>query len=238
MSRKKILINKHGRDVYERALRLEDPSGRGKYLAWICSAIDQGCNDSDIEATIEWFHRNSNKCQHKDIYKYKTLRELEDEIKALGESSRRLLKGVKDNVDRVYESDSTLVLYPLTQEAMIQYGKNTAWCISMKSASYYQNYIKRGAHFYVIIDKSAVNPDSSRWCLSIYPIPSKTRYPVITKANLYRANDQLVDWSYHSDLLVFQSDSCSATVISPFSALSLSSIFNCSSFCFSTRNYY
>jgi hypothetical protein len=168
MSRVKNLVERYSSEVVKQALAVKDPSRNGKYLEWIIKAQETttlalsraGCNDA-IAGVVEFFHTNQNRMARKDIYAY-TLSELTAEIDALGKSKHSIKKEAKDNTEKVYEDDNWLAMYIPERAGMMQYGRETKWCVTSKGETYFEDYVVEGARFYVVISKK--NP-ADKYCI-------------------------------------------------------------------------
>lgn len=189
MNRKENLVKKFGEDVYKKASELKDPSSTNKYISWICSQLKRGYNEPDIEGTIDWHFRNAKRLKNPDIFAYKDLKVLEDEIKDLGESGRKQTEEKKSS-EIVFENDKFKVIYPLSRESMQCYGMRTRWCIASSdpNSTYYNHYVSKGAHFYVIIDKK--NAENKN-CLVIHKEHiDNTTIPLIYSVTIFDSRDR------------------------------------------------
>ena len=147
----------------QRAVEIADKNHNGKYLLWIAAQLSKKNDPSDIQGTVDGFHRNGDRLQYKDIYKYSDLKVLENELKSLDLSSRKKKKRAKESGARkIYEDDKFLITRIYSKEAMILYGKNTRWCIAMENGNYWENYNWNGSTFYVLINKN----DNKKFCVS------------------------------------------------------------------------
>ncbi len=134
MSRIKNLITQYSEEAVQNALKIPDPSKTGKYLEWILKQQTAKHDSEKIADCISFFHTNRDRLTHKDIFAYKSLSELLAEIEKVGQSHRSIKKQAKENTDKVYESDSVLVVFPRDKTGMNQYGSGTRWCLTSKTA--------------------------------------------------------------------------------------------------------
>jgi|SRR5690606_31956854 len=119
MARKELVQKKYP-EQFDRALTIEDYSGgKHKYLMWIAKQLDAGHNESDISATIKFFHNNTNRFIEKNINNYKDLKDLEDIVKNIGLSKRKEREQKKSASEKIYEDDHTLVIRVDDKDAMI-----------------------------------------------------------------------------------------------------------------------
>lgn len=130
-----------------------DPSPTKKYLEWIIKAKIKGHNKNDISSTIEFFHKNIHRFKNKDINFYKDLKDLENEVKKIDSLVKSDTTGAGKAV-KLFEDEHTLLVRPDDKTAVMKYGANTKWCITMKNASYYEEYTANNVVFYFIINKS------------------------------------------------------------------------------------
>lgn len=151
-------------------LKKVDPSGNFKYLKWSIKQLEKGTSVNDIIPSIDYFHKNTQKFKKKRIEQYKTLKELEDIVKEISaqRSNRELKKDLKKGAEKLYEDDRYLLVRPDTKEAVMFYGRDTRWCITMKDSDYYEQYIRDNYVFYFLIDKKPKLPrrkKNNKWQL-------------------------------------------------------------------------
>lgn len=152
---RKDLVKKNFPECANAALAINDPSGKNKYLLWIAKQLKSGHNESDISATIKFFHENLDRFEEKDIYKYKDLKDLENFIKDIGLSNRKIKESDKDTgSSKIFESDDFICVRIDSKPAMMLYGAGTKWCTTMEDQTYYEDYVSNGNDFYVIIVKN------------------------------------------------------------------------------------
>jgi len=137
-----------------------DPSPTKKYLSWMVKQASLGANPNDLIPTIQYFHSNTPKFTKKDINAYKTLRELEDEVKVASKivTKTQQKKQVKQGgSDTLYEDDEIIVKHIKEKDACQTYGTGTKWCITMRNASYWEQYVGANAVFYFVLRKNLKN---------------------------------------------------------------------------------
>lgn len=139
--------------VVDSALQIKDPSNNNKYLLWIAQQLNKGHNKSDISSTVSFFHKNLPRFEVKDIYKYQDLKDLENIVKDMGISNRKTKEKQKEGGVKIFENDNFLLVRTDDKPSMMHYGANTRWCVTMKKASYFEEYIHEGHVFYVVIVK-------------------------------------------------------------------------------------
>lgn len=146
-----------------------DPSPTKKYLEWMIKQfLVHEFNSMDITSTIEYFHRNIQRFQKKDINAYKTLKELEDTVKEIESKKSQKISG-SGKAKKLYEDENFLLVRPDDKQAVQSYGANTRWCITMKNASYYEDYTSQNIVFYFMIDKKADKENEwSKVAITVY----------------------------------------------------------------------
>lgn len=138
----------------------EDPTQQKKYLAWMCLQLSMNVKENDLYPTIRSFDNNLARIEKKDINSYKTLKELEDVIKALPEKSKtKQRQQIKGNAPKIYEDENCLIVRPDDKNSCIVYGSGTKWCITMKDEGYYEQYTHDNVVFYFIISKKLEQSD-------------------------------------------------------------------------------
>jgi len=143
-----------------RELSEEDPSKKGKYLEWSVKQLKMKAKMEDLVPTIRAFHENQPRFEKKDINQYKTLKELEDAVKALPESKTKEKARVKsEGSKKLWENDTHALFRIETRDACIQYGKGTKWCITMRAHNYWESYKSGNNVFYFLIDKRQSEPE-------------------------------------------------------------------------------
>ncbi len=113
-----------------------------KYHKWIIKQLESGAIEADILSSVDYFHEYTHKFENKDLYQYKTVKELEDLIKQI-ESNKTAgdkRKEARDGAVYLGEDDEYKLYRIDTKEASILYGKNTKWCITMQDADYFYSY--------------------------------------------------------------------------------------------------
>lgn len=128
-----------------------DPSPTKKYLEWmIKQAIELGTND--VIPTVEYFHKNIHKFKNKDINSYKTVKELEDKVKEIEAKNATTIES-SGKFAKLLDDENILLVRPDDKQSVMKYGANTKWCITMRDANYYEEYVAANVVFYFIINK-------------------------------------------------------------------------------------
>jgi len=142
-----------------------DPSGNHKYLKWVCEKWDDRFGGSrryyysDTDRAGNWmddityFHNNPHKYDLKDINQYRSYSQLNS---ATQDARVKLTKGeLKRQSRRLYETDTYLIVEPLSHPSSCFYGAGTRWCTTMRDYdSYFNNYYKSNSLFYFINKKN------------------------------------------------------------------------------------
>ena len=135
-------------------LSREDPSGpQLKYLMWMARQRSLGAKTEDLLPTIRYFHRNNIKFEKKDINSYADLRELEDAAKEASETvtSREKRALSKEGSETIWEDEDNVLVFVGTRESCQLYGKGTKWCITMRDASFFEQYTGANVVFYFLL---------------------------------------------------------------------------------------
>ena len=127
-----------------------------KYLVWCVKQLSHDFSINDLIPTIKFYDKNSSKFQSKDISSYKTLKDLENELKEIGSKSKtELRKEVKsEGTEKLFEDDQYVLLYIKNKDASVTYGAGTKWCITMRDADYFEEYSNNNVVFYFLINKN------------------------------------------------------------------------------------
>jgi hypothetical protein len=182
----------------------EDPSKKGKYLEWCVKQLKMKAKMEDLVPTIQAFHTNQQRLEKKDINQYKSLKELEDAVKALPESKTKEKARVKsEGSKKLWENDTHALFRIETRDACIQYGKGTRWCITMKAHNYWESYKSGNNVFYFLIDKRQSEPEKESETFSDVKSPrqySKIAWAVqrslddnsVQNVTIFDANDKQI----------------------------------------------
>jgi len=105
--------------------------------------------------------------KHKSKFKYPELRqylpyleEFVQEAKKVKDEveSKQLEKVAKKEVDKIYETNSFLIVKPKSYQSSCYYGAGTTWCTTMKGQpSYFNDYNSKGTLFYLILKNADRN---------------------------------------------------------------------------------
>jgi len=145
-----ILKNKYKNISSEDVERIysEDPSKGKKYSDWMMRQFLKGASIEDISSTIKRFEKNQNKLKIKDIYQYKDIRNLKNDLSPFLSRKEKKESGVK-----IYEDDEVVVIRPDSKDACMIYGTGTKWCITQKEETHYEDYKQNNVIFYYLISK-------------------------------------------------------------------------------------
>ena len=139
----------------------------GKYGKWLLGLYkkDNPLNTPGTTTFLQMYDevRNDNsKKIEKDIGKFKSFRELYDAIKnaedvELSDRQKLRKKQANKDYDLVWENDNWAIFVPNTWEADVNLGKGTRWCTAdsreESGKKYYDQYLREGGKYYVIINK-------------------------------------------------------------------------------------
>jgi hypothetical protein len=166
-----------------------DPSGKQKYLAWMFKQAKAGAKLNDILPSIEFFHKNSQRFEKRDINAYDAA-SLEDAVKSLAKKKTKS-QAKTEGAEKVFEDDADALFYIKDKHACMTYGAGTKWCITMENAPYWDDYTGSGVMFYFLINKilPTENP-RSKIALAVYPPRPNSTYP--PQYEIYDAMDKRV----------------------------------------------
>jgi hypothetical protein len=162
-----------------------------KYLVWCVKQLTQDFSINDLIPTIKFYDKNSSKFQSKDINTYKTLKDLEDELKEIGSKSKtELRKETKsEGAEKLFEDDQCVLLYIKNKDASVTYGAGTKWCITMRDANYFEEYSNNNVVFYFLINKNLDQKNSlSKLAFAI----QRDKENKILKTEIFDAKDEQI----------------------------------------------
>ena len=139
---------KFSEEVLDRIISLVKP----KYLDWVGRTIDGTNFERNFLTLTEYlnrFNEISSNLSKTDIYQYKSLGELVDDIKKYDSRNRRSPEILKDT-NLVYDDGRYFVVNPLSSKASCQYGKGTKWCTASENPEQFNKYNDDGKIFYII----------------------------------------------------------------------------------------
>ena len=126
-----------------------------KYLDWVGKNMD-GINFDEnfpkIVEAIKKFNKISTNLPITDLYGYKSINQLFEELQKYETRARRNVRKVPGG-NVVYEDDRFFVVNPLTHESSCYYGKGTKWCTASSSDYNFKKYNDDSKLFYVIDKK-------------------------------------------------------------------------------------
>lgn len=189
------------------AVAARDRSSTKKYLPWMLKQLASGVSQEDLYPSVEFFDKNTARMPNKDINSYKTLKDLEDAVKATPEKSKKKQREeTKSNAPKLYEDDTLILLRPDTKGACITYGAGTRWCITMEDASYYEEYTSQNVVFYYVLSKVLPQKDPM----------SKVAFAVIrdnvnniTDVEVYDAEDKPITYAANDITDMIEKDATS-----------------------------
>jgi len=160
-----------GASFFEELVK-SDPSRNKKYIEWMCKIeIEENLVYDRLIQAVKDFDRLASKgyLENTDIYKYKTLKEVEDvlTLPKNKESLRKLKREKELDIEKILDNEDFLVIFPKTSEAMAKYGKGTKWCVTDETVwdDYtFHSYFK----MYIVINKKPLS-----FKIKFYPISSK-----------------------------------------------------------------
>ena len=140
----------------------KDPSHNGMYTQWMLIQYIKGNfeyeDSGNLLDDLEYFHVNKRAFEQKDINQYtvdelyNAVKQIEDQDENISSNRQQEIK-VKQEAERVLDTENVLVIHPKTMEAAQYYGKGTRWCTSAINNNLFDSYNNDGP-LYIIIDKS------------------------------------------------------------------------------------
>ena len=129
----------------------------------------------NVVSKVEFFDKNKDKYPKKDLREYigdwfdrDFLSFTDDLIKK--SSIKQGEKKARKEVEKIYDSDTVLIVKPKTHTASCYYGAGTKWCTTMKdNTSYFDNYTKNANLYYIIVKKKNVSDRFYKIALNIKP---------------------------------------------------------------------
>jgi hypothetical protein len=172
-------------------LASSDPSGSQKYLMWSAKQLSLGVSVNDLIPTVEFFHKNGPKFKNRDINAYKTLKELEDELKSISPTKTQERKATKESgVEKMGEDDDYELVHVKNKGASQLYGSGTKWCITMKDHTYFEQYTSANVVFYFALSKTL--PDTN----PLYKVAFAAKRDVkneVQGVDIFDATDKLLE---------------------------------------------
>lgn len=149
----------------------------GKYVSWLIILYRRGDatlkqvlsydnmeDDYKISEALEFFDKNKNLFDKKDINQYKTLDELFTKIKSFDEMSSNIVQKTEKykyytdldksgRITKFYENNNWLIIIPNDEEISCDIaGTKTSWCTARPTGSHFNTYNKDGK-LYIFLDK-------------------------------------------------------------------------------------
>jgi hypothetical protein len=153
-----------------------DPSSTKKYVGWLAKQwINKEASGittpDDLRNTIEEYDVfvNNGKSKTKDIFQFKTFKDLKREVEEINNSAPESKSELRDDYEIIRDDDKLLIAVPHSHEASrylglskFSYrdcgggGKDSAWCTTYKAPDHFNDYyFKRGITLYYIKIKSS-----------------------------------------------------------------------------------
>lgn len=112
----------------------------------------------EVLSLVAAFNKARAKLPKKDLSLYDSLAEVQIAIESIAPSQTSIRNDVKGQVEKIYEDDNFVVVYPHSKEASCVWGKGTTWCTARtQSTNYFPYYAGAGNKLYYLITKG-VNP--------------------------------------------------------------------------------
>ena len=125
----------------------------GKFLEWTgkhLGAINFETNLIYISKLINKFKRISSNLPIKDLYQYRSVRQLSDAINEYENKQRRDYNQVK-GANVIYDDKKRFIVFnPLTHDSSCYYGSGTKWCTASSTDEHFHRYNNDGKLFYIL----------------------------------------------------------------------------------------
>ncbi len=125
----------------------------GKFLEWVGKHLDSinfNTNLIYISKLIDKFKRISSNLPIKDLYQYRSLRQLADTISEYENRQRRDYNQVK-GANVIYDDKNRFIVFnPLTHDSSCYYGSGTKWCTAASTDEHFHRYNGDGKLFYIL----------------------------------------------------------------------------------------
>jgi len=166
-------------EVFDKFVNSDPSYDKHKYLRWMLKqqVLFSKRTSHIVDVTVLFdslVRRGVLKGEESDIYSYDL--ESADDLVSRKESEKtksQLKREEKSGATKLRETDDYLVVRLESYPAACYYGANTKWCISGKTASYWNSYYgKQGNEIYVVIDKR----DNKKYAVVVSPDKKKTVY--------------------------------------------------------------
>jgi|GEM_PF-4177875 len=147
-SRYTDIIDKYGmkldKSIIER-LSKSDPSGNNAFLKWMVERTIEGASPEEVISVTQEFNKRKQAPQilYKDIYQYKDLKTLKDQIEdAIRQSKSAQLKKAEESKDetKIYEDSKFIIFYPRTYAESKVLCQGANWCISQNDNEWWNKY--------------------------------------------------------------------------------------------------
>lgn len=135
-----------------------DPTPTRKFVGWMAKQwMNKQVTDLDeLRNTVEEYNTflEKGKTKTKDIYQFKTFKELKNEVDYLNQSGEGLsVKDLESDYDTIIDNANLLIMSPHTHEASRKLGlsefafrdcgdgtKDSAWCTTYKAPDHFNDY--------------------------------------------------------------------------------------------------
>ena len=130
---------------------------------------------AEIVPKVQFFDTNKDKYPKKDLREYigdwferDFLNFTNELIKQTSEKQEE--KKARKEVDKVYDSDTILIVKPKTHTASCYYGAGTKWCTTTRNNStYFESHTKNANLYYIIVKKKNVSDRFYKIAVNIKP---------------------------------------------------------------------
>jgi len=150
---------------------------------------------SNVVPKVQYFEVHKDKYPKKDLRDYigdwfdKDFLDFTDELIKQTSKNQEEKKARKE-VDKIYDSDTILIVKPKTHTASCYYGAGTKWCTTMKNNSgYFESHTKNANLYYIIVKKKNVSDRFYKIAINIKPGEK------LIDASWYDVKDNTFSWT-------------------------------------------
>jgi hypothetical protein len=153
MGRREVVKKAYPKFYDEAYVICQDECFNEKYLKWVCIQLENKQKKSNIIKAISEFSEKQTQLPQKDIYQYKTIKDLSSALDKVKESERKLKEKHKNSgTVLLLDNNKYKVLRINSKYAIMLYGKGTRWCITSENDATWEQYNDKGS-FYIVINK-------------------------------------------------------------------------------------
>lgn len=131
---------------------------------------------AEIVPKVQFFDTNKDKYPKKDLKEYigdwfeRDFVDFTDDL-IKKSSVKQEEKKARKEVEKIYDSDTVLIVKPKTHTASCYYGAGTKWCTTTRNnSSYFESHTKNANLYYIIVKKKNVSDRFYKIAINIKPV--------------------------------------------------------------------